>query len=98
VLVDHARQRAADKRGVGCHRVPLDEALRSFEEHHLDVLAVHEALEELSKLNERHAQIMELRFFAGLTVPEVAELLDVSVSQVEKDYRRASAFLQTRLA
>lgn len=98
VLVDHARQRATDKRGAGCGRVPLDEALRPFEEQHLDVLAVHEALEQLAQLNERHAQIMELRFFGGLTVPEVAKLLNVSVSLVEKDFRRASAFLRSRLA
>jgi DNA-directed RNA polymerase specialized sigma24 family protein len=62
------------------------------------VLAVHEALEELARLHERQARIVEMRFFGGFTVPEVADALDVSVSLVESDYRKASAYLRTRLA
>jgi RNA polymerase sigma factor (TIGR02999 family) len=98
VLVDHARLRAADKRGGGRGQVPLDEALDYCARRHLDVLAVHEALDELAGLHERQSQVIELRFFGGYTVGEVAGLLQVSVSTVESDFRKATAFLRSRLA
>jgi RNA polymerase sigma factor (TIGR02999 family) len=98
VLVDHARGRAADKRGGGQGPVPLDEALDYFARQHLDVVAVHEALDELAGLHERQSQVVELRFFGGYTVEEVASLLQVSVSTVESDFRKATAFLRSRLA
>jgi RNA polymerase sigma factor (TIGR02999 family) len=97
VLVDHARRRGAAKRVEGRKREPLDEAMRFFEEQRLDVLALHEALDELAGLHERQARVVELRFFGGFTVAEIADLLDVSVSLVEGDFRKASAFLRGRL-
>jgi RNA polymerase sigma factor (TIGR02999 family) len=97
VLVDHARRRSADKRVEGRPREPLDEAVRYFEKRKLDVLALHELLEQLSGLHERQGRIVELRFFGGFTVPEIADLLGVSVSLVESDFRKASAFLRSRL-
>ena len=75
VLIDHARRRAAARRGKGWRRVPLDLVADYFEEQGLDVVAVHEALDRLSGLNERQAQVMTLRYFGGLTVPEVAAAL-----------------------
>jgi RNA polymerase sigma factor (TIGR02999 family) len=97
VLVDHARRRAADKRGGGQEPVPLDEALTYFTRQNLDVLAVHDALNELAALHERQSQVVELRFFGGYAVEEVAECLQVAVSTVESDFRKASAFLRSRL-
>jgi RNA polymerase sigma factor (TIGR02999 family) len=97
VLVDHARGRATDKRGGGQEQVPLDEALDYFARQHLDVLAVHEALDGLAALHKRQSQVVELRFFGGYTVEEVADLLQVSVSTVESDFRKATAFLRSRL-
>jgi RNA polymerase sigma factor (TIGR02999 family) len=97
ILVDHARRRATEKRGGGQEFVPLDEALDYFASQKLDVLAVHEALEQLAALHERQSQIVELRFFGGYTVEEVAELLEVSVSTVEGDFRKATAFLHSQL-
>ena len=75
VLVDHARRRAADRRGAGWRRVSLDSVLDYFEEQNLDVLAVHEALDRLARMNHRQSQIMTLRYFGGLTVPEIASAL-----------------------
>jgi RNA polymerase sigma factor (TIGR02999 family) len=98
VLVDHARLRAADKRGGGQGPASLDEALDYFARRHLDVLAVHEALDQLAGLHERQSQVVELRFFGGYTVEEIAGLLQVSVSTVESDFRKATAFLRRRLA
>src|SRR5207244_12533298 len=85
-LVDHARQRDAAKREGQRQRVPFTETLAYFDEQKLDVLAVHEALEQLEALHERQHRVIELRFFGGCTVAEVAEVLDVSVSLVESDY------------
>jgi RNA polymerase sigma factor (sigma-70 family) len=76
----------------------LDEALDYFEQQQLDVLAVHEALDELASLHKRQGQVVELRFFGGYTVEEIAGLLEVSVGTVESDFRKAVAFLRGRLA
>ena len=98
VLIDHARRRAADRRGGGRRRVPLDLVADYFEEQGLDVVAVHEALDRLADLNERQSQVMTLRYFGGLTVPEVAAALGVSVVTVERDWRLARAWLGAQLA
>jgi RNA polymerase sigma factor (TIGR02999 family) len=98
VLVDHARRRAADKRGGRRERLPLDAVLDHFAEQRLDLLAVHEALTSLAGLHERQSQVVELRFFGGYTVEEIAGLLGVSVSTVESDFRKATAFLRGRLS
>jgi RNA polymerase sigma factor (TIGR02999 family) len=98
VLVDHARQRAADKRGGGRERLPLDDVLDHFAEQRLDLLALNEALTRLAGLHERQSQVVELRFFGGYTVEEIAEQLGVSVSTVESDFRKATAFLRGQLS
>ena len=72
VLIDHARRRAADRRGGGRRRVPLDSMVDYFEQQGVDVVAVHEALDRLAELDGRQAQVMTLRYFGGMTVPEVA--------------------------
>lgn len=97
VLIDHARRRAAGRRGGGWRRVPLDTVVDYFEEQGLDVIAVHEALDRLSEFDERQAQVMTLRYFGGLTVPEVAAALEVSVVTVERDWRLARAWLGGQL-
>jgi RNA polymerase sigma factor (TIGR02999 family) len=98
VLVDHARRRAADKRGGDRERLPLDDVLDHFAEQRLDLLELHDALDMLAGLHERQGQIVELRFFGGYTVEEIAEQLGVSVSTVESDFRKATAFLRGRLS
>ncbi|MGZ5952596.1 MAG: ECF-type sigma factor, partial [Isosphaeraceae bacterium] len=90
-------RRAAARRGKGWRRVPLDLVADYFEEQGLDVVAVHEALDRLSALNERQAQVMTLRYFGGLTVPEVAAALGVSVVTVERDWRLARAWIRGQL-
>jgi RNA polymerase sigma factor (TIGR02999 family) len=97
VLIDHARRRGADRRGGGRRRVPLDAVVDYFEGQGLDVTAVHEALDRLADLNARQAQVMTLRYFGGLTVPEVAAALGVSVVTVERDWRLARAWLAGQL-
>ena len=97
VLIDHARRRAADRRGGGWRRVPLDHVVDYFEEQGLDIVAVHEALDRLAELNERQGQVMTLRYFGGLTVHEVAAALEVSVVTVERDWRLARAWIRDQL-
>jgi RNA polymerase sigma factor (TIGR02999 family) len=97
VLVDHARRRGAAKREGGRARVPLDEALTAIEGQGLDILALHEALDRLAWEHPRPAQVVTLRFFGGLSVPEVAAALAVSVTTVESDWRFARAWLKGQL-
>ena len=97
VLVDHARTRGAAKRTGGRGRVPLDDVLAYFEAQHLDVIALHEAIDRLIALDERQGLIVVLRFFAGLSISEVAEALDVSAATVEGDWRVARAWLRGQL-
>jgi len=99
ILVNHARDKSALKRGGGqaAQRLTIIEGLVPEFGNELEVLAVHEALEELAKLDERQARIAELRFFAGLTTPEAAEALGVSPRTVELDWTMAKQFLADRL-
>lgn len=97
ILVDHARARKADKRGGDWARVTLDAALMHVGDKGVDTLIVNEALEDLAKLDERQARIVELRFFGGLAVEEVAEVIGVSKSTVEAEWRMARAWLSKRL-
>jgi RNA polymerase sigma-70 factor (ECF subfamily) len=97
VLIDHARRRAAARRGGGMRRVPLDSVVDYFEGQGLDVVAVHEALDRLAALDGRQAQVMTLRYFGGMTVAEVAAALGVSVATAEQDWRLARAWLTGQL-
>jgi RNA polymerase sigma factor (TIGR02999 family) len=97
VLIDHARRRATARRGGGRQRVPLDAVVDYFEDQGLDLVAVHEALDRLAERNGRQAQVVTLRYFGGLTVPEIAEALGVSVGTVERDWRIARAWLSNEL-
>jgi RNA polymerase sigma-70 factor (ECF subfamily) len=97
VLVDHARRRGREKRGGGDAALPLDEALVALEVEGLDLLDLNAALEELAALDERQARVVELRFFGGLEAEEAAEVLGVSLSTVERDWRVARAWLYQRL-
>jgi RNA polymerase sigma-70 factor, ECF subfamily len=97
VLIDHARRKATSRRGGHWHREPLDLVVDYFDERGLDIVEVHEALNRLAEWNERQGQVMTLRYFGGLSVPEVAAALGVSVVTVERDWRLARAWLRSEL-
>jgi RNA polymerase sigma-70 factor, ECF subfamily len=97
ILVDHARKRDAVKREGGRDRVTLDAVLSYFEDKQLDILALDEAVRQLFAKNERQGLVVSLRFFVGLSVPEVAETLEVSVATVEGDWRASRAWLRGQL-
>lgn len=98
VLVDHARARRGPKRGGDRQRVPLDATLATYEERGHDVLAVDEALARLEADEPDLAALVELRFFGGLAMNEAAEVLDVSLSTVERRWRLARVWLREALA
>jgi RNA polymerase sigma-70 factor (ECF subfamily) len=98
VLVDHARERKAARHGGDAIRVTLDDAIAASPTGDVDdVLAIHEALEELHALHERQARVVELKFFGGLTISEIASLLDVSTVTIDSDWAVARAWLFRRL-
>jgi len=98
ILVEAARRRRSQKAGGHLERQPLDDMLVSFEDRSIDLVALDAALSELQELNSRHYQVVQMRWFIGLTVKEIAELLEISVSTVESDWRIARAFLFKRIS
>jgi RNA polymerase sigma factor (TIGR02999 family) len=99
VLTDHARARLREKRGGGRDRVTLAGVANpdTGGEDPVDVLALDEAIEELSAVDPRKASAVELHYYGGLTYDEVAEALDVSPATVDRDLRMARAWLRSRL-
>jgi len=97
VLVDHARGHCREKRGSGQEAVPLDEALVFSPERSEEFLELNSALERLSNLDARQGQIVEMRFFGGLTVEETAEVLGISPKTVKRDWTVAKAWLHGEL-
>ena len=97
ILVDYARSRQYAKRGGGESALPLDEALIVGPERAAEMIALGDALTELAKHDERKARIVELRFFAGMSMDETAELLAVSPGTVMKDWTLAKAWLQREM-
>ena len=96
ILVDHARHRQADKRGGGVPPVTLDrvgDAEAAEADDTIDIIALDEALSGLAELDPRLEQIVECRYFAGMSVAETAAVLDASVRTVERDWTRAKAYI-----
>jgi RNA polymerase sigma factor (TIGR02999 family) len=97
ILVDHARARHAGKRGGRQRRVPLDTGIAVADESMDDIAAIDDALKDLERVDQRSSKIVELRFFAGLTNDEIAELLAISSRTVKRDWEFARAWLFKKL-
>jgi RNA polymerase sigma-70 factor (ECF subfamily) len=98
ILVTFARERGAQKRGGGAQRVSLDEAMMIDVGRGEDLVALNEALDALAQFDARKAQVVEMRFFGGLTEEEIAEALDVSQETVSRDWRLARSWLRRKLS
>ena len=98
VMVDHARQRQSLKRGAAPVQVTLDETALVSQTRAAELLALDEALQELAKLDPRMCQIVEMRYFGGLTVAQIAEVLKVHPNTVKTDWQAAKAWLYAALS
>jgi RNA polymerase sigma factor (TIGR02999 family) len=98
LLVNHAEARRTQKRGGGAQQVELDEALLGGSGPEVDVLAIDLALQELEKLDARQGQVVEMRFFSGLSIAETAEALQISPATVKRDWETAKLWLRRRIA
>ncbi len=97
VVVDYARRHLAQKRGGAARQVPLDEGLLRVEQDAAEILAIHEALDRLSAVDERLSDLVELRFFGGLSVDESARVLQLSERTVKRDWTKARTLLYQML-
>ena len=98
ILVNHAIHRGTEKRGGGRVRVVMQDSFAVTETNATELLALHDALEELESHHPRHARVVECRFFAGMTISEVSDALEVSPSTVKRDWDMARAWLHRALA
>ena len=98
IMVHHARKRRAQKRGGGAVMVELDEAAVPSEKRSADLVALDEALEKLAAFDRRRAQVVEMRYFGGLTMEEIADVLKIHVNTVTRDWTAARAWLFAALS
>jgi RNA polymerase sigma factor (TIGR02999 family) len=97
ILVDHARARHTHKRGDDAPKLALDEAVAVHQSPDLDLVALDDALNTLAEIDPRQSRIIELRYFAGLSVEETAEVMDLSPATVKRDWTSARAWLRREL-
>ena len=93
ILVDHARSRGYAKRGGNAVRVPLDDVLLGARARGIEIMALNEALESLTKIDARKGRVVELRYFGGLSVEETAEVLGISPETAKRDWKMARTWL-----
>lgn len=97
ILIDYARRRRYTKHGGDAQQIPIEEASAMTMERATELIALEEALEELAKLDQRKSEVVELRYFGGLSLEETAEVLKISLMTVRRDWRAAKAWLYRRL-
>ena len=97
ILIDHARNRQAAKRGDGAIKLSLDEAMATPDSRDFDLVALDDALAGLARLDPQQSRLVELRFFAGLSVEESAAVLGVSTATVKREWAAAKAWLYRAL-
>jgi RNA polymerase sigma factor (TIGR02999 family) len=98
ILIDHARARQAEKRGSGGLKLSLDEAIATPGEKDMDLVALDDALKDLAKIDPEQSRIVELRFFAGLSIEETAEVVGVSPATVKREWTTAKAWLAREIS
>jgi RNA polymerase sigma factor (TIGR02999 family) len=94
ILVDYARKRKYAKRGGDAQRIPFEETLIVSDERAAEIVSLDDALKQLSEIDPRQGQVVELRFFGGLSIEEAAEVLNVSPGTVMRDWTMAKAWLR----
>ena len=97
ILIDHARRRRYAKHGGEVRQIPINDAARMSLQRASELIALEEALNELAKLDRRKSRVVELRYFGGLSLEETAQVLDVSLMTVRRDWRAAKAWLYRKM-
>lgn len=97
ILVDHARRKMANKRNPGGQRVPLDDLTQSYEDRAIDLVALDEALTRLAEVDPDMVRLVELRFFAGLTMEDAAAFLGISIHKAQKEWNTARAWIRREI-
>jgi len=98
ILIDHARRHHYAKRGAGARKIEFDEATLMPERRAAELVALDDALRELAEMDPRKSEIVELRFFGGLNIEEAAEVMKISPATVQREWRRARAWLHRALS
>jgi RNA polymerase sigma factor (TIGR02999 family) len=98
ILVDHARARKAGKRGGDAAKIQIDESVATPEQQNLDLVVLDDCLKALGEIDPQQARVVELRYFAGLTVEETAEVMHLSPTTVKREWRLARAWLYREIA
>jgi RNA polymerase sigma-70 factor, ECF subfamily len=98
ILVDYARRHTAAKRGGTMCRLSLEDVMATTRQAQVDVVALDEALQALAKIDERQSRIVELRFFAGLSLNEISEVLEIAPATVQRDWIAARAWLHREIS
>lgn len=97
ILVDYARKKATGKRGGGRHRITLDEDQLNMDNHAEELIELNDLIDKMAEFDERKSQIVEMRFFTGMSIREIAEILDVSTRTVDRDWLKARSWLYKEL-
>jgi RNA polymerase sigma-70 factor (ECF subfamily) len=97
ILIDHARRRRYAKHGGEVRQVPIQDAAEMSLQRAAELIALEEALDELAKFDGRKSRVVELRYFGGLSLEETAEVLEISLMTVRRDWRAAKAWLYRRM-
>jgi RNA polymerase sigma-70 factor, ECF subfamily len=98
ILVDHARGRLAAKRGGVGIKVPLDQGMHGSPKQEMDLVALDEALTRLAEMNSEQSRLVELRYFAGLTIEETAQVMGISPASVKRSWTVSRAWLRRELS
>jgi RNA polymerase sigma factor (TIGR02999 family) len=97
ILVDHAKAKHREKRGGDAVKLSLDDAINLSRERAADLIALDDALDELTRVDERKSRVVELRYFGGFTIEEIAQILEVSPETVMRDWKLAKAWLYQQI-
>ena len=97
ILVDYARKKAAMRRGANPKRITLDENQLNMEEHAEDIIRINELIDKLAGYDERKSKVVEMRFFGGMGISEIAEVLKVTPRTVDRDWAKAKLWLYNEL-
>jgi RNA polymerase sigma factor (TIGR02999 family) len=97
ILVDHAKAKHREKRGGDAVKLSLDDVINLSRERAADLIALDDALDELTRVDERKSRVVELRYFGGFTVEEIAQILEVSPETVMRDWKLAKAWLYQQI-